>query len=34
MNKIEITDLLETKHKELFLWLANQPADNWEKGPE
>ncbi|MFT6066678.1 MAG: hypothetical protein ACJAYY_000884 [Paraglaciecola sp.] len=34
MDKIEITDLLEAKHKELFMWLEIQPADNWEKGPE
>jgi hypothetical protein len=34
MDKIEITDLLEVKHKELFVWLENQPIDNWGKGPE
>jgi hypothetical protein len=34
MDKVEIADLLEEKHKELFSWLENQPEENWEKGPE
>jgi hypothetical protein len=33
MNKIEIADLLEEKHNELFDWLSQQPKENWEKGP-
>ena len=34
MDKIEIADLLEVKHQELFLWIENQPIENWEKGPK
>lgn len=34
MNKVEISDLLEEKHQELFDWLKNQPKENWEKGPQ
>ena len=34
MDKIDIVDLLEKKHKELFDWLENQPLENWEKGPK
>jgi hypothetical protein len=34
MDKTEIADLLEEKHKDLFLWLENQSLENWEKGPE
>lgn len=34
MNKIEIADLLEEKHKDLFSWIENQPIENWEKGPK
>ena len=33
MDKVEIADLLEKKHQELFSWLENQPKINWEKGP-
>ncbi|MDP5106504.1 MAG: DinB family protein [Polaribacter sp.] len=33
MDKVEIADLLEKKHQELFSWLENQPEKNWEKGP-
>jgi hypothetical protein len=34
MDKIAIGDLLETKHKILFDWIAKQPEDIWEKGPD
>lgn len=34
MDKKEITTLLENKHQELFQWLAEQPLDKWEQGPE
>lgn len=34
MDKVDIADLLERKHIELFAWLEKQPIDNWEKGPE
>ena len=34
MDTVEIADLLETKHQELFTWLENQPQENWELGPE
>lgn len=33
MDKIEIADLLEEKHQNLFDWLAKQPQENWEKAP-
>lgn len=33
MDKVEIADLLEKRHQELFSWLENQPKNNWEKGP-
>lgn len=33
MNKLDIVDLLESKHLDLFSWLNAQPKDNWEKGP-
>jgi uncharacterized damage-inducible protein DinB len=33
MDKVEIADLLEEKYQELFTWLAQQPKENWEKGP-
>lgn len=33
MNKLQIVDLLEQKHQEIFDWLDNQPDENWEKGP-
>lgn len=34
MDKIDIADLLEVKHKILFDWVAKQPEDIWEKGPD
>ena len=34
MDKLEIVDLLEVKHHELFEWLNKQPNENWEKGPK
>jgi len=34
MDKFEIADLIEEKYQQLFHWLDNQPAENWEKGPE
>ena len=34
MNKTNIADLLEVKHQILFDWLAKQPKDIWEKGPD
>jgi hypothetical protein len=34
MDKDEIADLLEIKHRELFIWLQKQPQENWELGPE
>ena len=34
MDKIDIADLLEEKHQDLFAWLEKQPLDNWEKGPK
>lgn len=34
MDKIEIVNLLEEKHKVLLNWLEEQPRENWEKGPE
>ncbi|MFY9241720.1 MAG: DinB family protein [Polaribacter sp.] len=34
MDKVDIADLLEAKHLELFDWLHKQPIENWEKGPE
>lgn len=33
MDKVEIAELLELKHQEIFDWLKNQPEENWEKGP-
>jgi hypothetical protein len=33
MTKLEIIDLLEKKHQELFHWLEEQPDNLWEKGP-
>ena len=33
MDKVEIANLLEKKHQELFSWLEHQPKENWEKGP-
>ncbi|WP_091892644.1 hypothetical protein [Polaribacter sp. KT25b] len=34
MDKVEIANLLEEKHQQLFSWLENQPIENWEIGPE
>ncbi len=34
MDKNDIADLLEVKHKELINWVTEQPLENWEKGPE
>lgn len=34
MIKEAIADLLEVKHKILFDWIAKQPEDIWEKGPD
>ena len=34
MDKLDISDLLEANHKELFDWLNKQPEENWEKGPK
>ncbi|PQJ78156.1 DinB family protein [Polaribacter porphyrae] len=34
MDKLDISDLLEEKHQELFDWLEEQPLENWEKGPQ
>jgi hypothetical protein len=34
MDKNDIADLLEVKHKELINWVMEQPLENWEKGPE
>lgn len=34
MEKIEIIELLETKHQELFTWLENHPDEKWLMGPE
>lgn len=33
MDKVEIADLIEEKHQELFSWLEKQPIENWTKGP-
>ena len=34
MKKEDIADLLEVKHQLLFNWIAKQPKDIWEKGPD
>lgn len=34
MEKKEIIDLLEKKHQDVFLWIENQPEENWNKQPE
>ena len=34
MDKVQIVDLLEQKHQDIFNWLDNQPEENWEKGPD
>lgn len=34
MDKSDIANLLEEKHKELFDWLTLQPIENWESGPQ
>lgn len=34
MDKVEIADLLDKKHQELFSWLEEQPQENWEQGPK
>ena len=33
MNKLDIADLLEAKHQELFAWLEDKPKENWIEGP-
>lgn len=33
MEKQEIANLLEEKHKDLFAWLDKQPVEKWEQGP-
>ncbi len=34
MDKVEIVELLEEKHQELYNWLDTQPKENWESGPQ
>jgi len=34
MDKKAITELLEQKHQELFMWLENEPEEKWMQGPE
>lgn len=34
MQKKEIIDVLEKKHRELFDWLEAQPVQKWLEGPE
>lgn len=34
MQKEDINQLLENKHKELFDWIESQPEDCFEQGPE
>ena len=34
MDKLAIADLIEEKYQVLFDWLNQQPAENWEIGPE
>lgn len=34
MDKVEIAELLDVKHQQLFNWLEHQPRENWEKNPE
>ncbi|MBG7613322.1 DinB family protein [Polaribacter sp. BAL334] len=34
MDKLAIADLIEEKYQVLFDWLNQQPAENWETGPE
>lgn len=34
MNKTEIIESLELKHKELFTWLENYPDQKWVLGPK
>lgn len=34
MDKKEISDILESKHQELFNWLENEPIEKWGEGPE
>jgi len=33
MKKQQIIEVLEEKHKELFLWLENHPYQKWMDGP-
>lgn len=34
MNKQNIADLLEEKHKDLFTWLDKQPEEKWKYAPK
>jgi hypothetical protein len=34
MDKLAIADGIEEKYQVLFDWLNQQPAENWETGPE
>ncbi len=34
MQKEELINLLEDKHKNLFNWLEHQPEEKWEQGPD
>lgn len=34
MKKDDIIILLEDKHQQLFDWLAEQPEETWENGPQ
>lgn len=34
MDRQDIAEILEVKHKELFDWLESHPEDHWETGPE
>ena len=34
MKKQQIIEVLEEKHKELFLWLENHPDQKWMDGPD
>jgi len=34
MKKQQIIEILEDKHKQLFLWLENHPDQKWMDGPD
>lgn len=34
MDKVDIANLLEEKHKKLSDWLSEHPTEKWIKGPE